>query len=73
MQCTENSKVKLTFIRGHEGLSAFHADRVIIGLPCGQGKLSRIWKIQRDWLTVGKECCPRLSSRLWGGTKYELP
>ena len=22
---------------------------------------------------MGKECCSRLSRRLWGGTKYELP
>ena len=50
-----------------------HADRVSIGLPCGQGQLSRIWKVQRDWLSVAKECCPLLSRRLWGGKKYELP
>ena len=37
------------------------------------GQLSRIWKVQRDWLSVGKECCPQLSSRLWGVTKHELP
>ena len=60
--------LRLTFIRGHEGFLKFHADRVIIGLPCGQGQLSRIWKVQRDWLSVGKECCPLLSRRLWGGT-----
>ena len=65
--------LSLTFIRGHEGFSKFHADRVIIGLPCGQGQLSRIWKVQRDWLSVGKECCSRLSRRLWGETKCELP
>ena len=28
---------------------------------------------ERDWLSVGKECCPRLSRRLWGGKIYELP
>ena len=65
--------LRLTFIRGHEGFSEFHADHVIIGSPCGQGQLSRIWKVQRDWLSLGKECCPWLSRRLWGGTKYELP
>ena len=27
-----------------------HADRVIISLACGQGQLSRIWKVQCDWL-----------------------
>ena len=31
--------LRLTFIRGHEGFLTFHADRVIIGLPCGQGQL----------------------------------
>ena len=61
--------LRLTFIRGHEGFLKFHADRVIIGLPCGQGQLSRIWKVQRDWLSLGKECCPWLSRRLWEGTK----
>ena len=61
--------LRLTFIRGHEGFSKFHADHVIIGSPCGQGQLSRIWKVQRDWLSLGKECCPWLSRRLWGGTK----
>ena len=59
--------MSLIFIRGHEGFSKSHADRVIIVLPYGQGQLSRMWKVQRDWLSVGKECCPR------GGTKYELP
>ena len=56
--------LRLTFIWGHEGFLKFHADGVIIGLPCGQGQLSRIWKVRRDWLSVGKECCPRLSRRL---------
>ena len=56
--------LRLTFIRGHEGFSKFHADRVIIGLPCGQGQLSRIWKVQRDWLSLGKECCLRFYVRV---------
>ena len=46
---------------------------VIIRLPCGQGQLSRIWKVQRDWLSLGKECYLRLSRHLWGGMKNELP
>ena len=50
-----------------------HTDRVIIRLPCGQGQLSRIWKVQCDWLSMGKECCLRLSTRLWGGMKNKLP
>ena len=33
----------------------FHADRVIIDeLTCGQGQPSRIWKVQRDWLSLLK-------------------
>ena len=32
-------------------LRRLHADRVIIRLPCGQGQLSRIWKVQCDWLS----------------------
>ena len=50
-----------------------HADRVIIRLPCSQGQLSRIWKVQCDWLSLGKKCCFPLSRRLWGGKKNELP
>ena len=83
MQCTEYSKIwlhltfaalSLTFIRSHKAFRVFLADRVIIGLPCGQGQLSRIWKVQCDWLSLGKECCSRLSRRrLWEGTKSELP
>ena len=73
MQCTKNFKIwlnlsfaalSLTWIRGHEGFSKFHGDRVIIGLPCGQGQLSRIWKVQRDWLSLGNECCLRLYVRV---------
>ena len=35
----------------------FHADQVIFVLPCNQGQPSRIWKVQCDWLRLGKECC----------------
>ena len=83
MQCTEYSKrrqnltfasLSLTFIIGHKTFPVFHADRVILsGYPAGQGQPSRIWKVQCDWLTMGKECCSRLSGLLWEGTKYELP
>ena len=62
--------LNLTFLRGQK---CFHADRVIIRLPCGQGQPSRIWKLQCDWLSLGKECWVRLSRRLWGGMKDELP
>ena len=82
MQCLEYSEIRLnlifaaqnlTFIRGKKYFPVFHADRVIIKLPYGQGQLSRIWKVQCDWLSLGKECCTRLSRRLWGGMKDELP
>ena len=81
MQCMEYYKIglnltgaalSLTFIRGHKAFPEFQTDRVIIGLPCGQGQPSRIMKVQCDWLSLGKECCSRLSRRLSDGTKYEL-
>ena len=83
MQCMKYSKIwlnptfaalNLTFIRRQKAFPVFHADRVIIRLPaCGQGQLSRVWKKQCDWLSLGKECCLRLSRRLWEGMKCELP
>ena len=82
MQCMEYSKIwlnlifaalNLTFIRGQKAFPVFNADRVIIRLPCGQGQLSRIWEVQCGWLSMGRECCLRLSRRLWGGMKNELP
>ena len=81
MQCMKYSKIwlnltfaalNLSFIRGQKAFQVFYADQVIIRLPCGQGQLSRIWKVQCDWLSLGKECCLRLSRRLWGGMKNEL-
>ena len=63
----------LTFIRGHKAFLVFRTDQVIVGLPGGQGQLFRIWKVQCDWLSLGMECCSRLSRRLWGGTKHKLP
>ena len=81
MQCMKYSKIwlnltfaalNLSFIRGQKAFQVFHADRVIIRLPCGQGQLSRIWKVQCDWLSLGKECCLRLSRCLRGGMKNEL-
>ena len=47
-------------------------DRGIIGLPCGQGQPSRIWKAQCDWLSLGKECCSRLS-RVVGRDEIRAP
>ena len=61
MQCMKYSKIwlnltfaalNLTFIGGQKAFPLFHADWVIIRLPCGQGQLSRIWKVQCDWLGV---------------------
>ena len=37
--------VNLTFIRGQKAFPVFRADQEIIRLPCGQGQLSRIWKV----------------------------
>ena len=65
--------LNVTFIRGQKAFPGFLADRVIIRLPCGQGQLSRIWKVQSDWLSMGKESCLRLSRHLWGGMKNDLP
>ena len=81
MQCKEYSKIwlhltfvalSLSFTKGRKAFPVFHTDRVFIGLPCGQGQLSRIWKVQCYWLSMGKECCSRLRRRLRGGTKYQL-
>ena len=56
--------LSLTFFRGHKPFLVFRVDREIIGLPYGQGQLSRIWKVQCDWLSLGKQCCSGLSRRL---------
>ena len=82
MQRTEYSKIwlnrifaalNLTFIRGQKAFPVFHADQIIIRLPCGQGQLSRIWKVQCDWPSLGKEYCLWLSGRLWGRMKTSSP
>ena len=83
MKCMEYSKIllnlifaalNLRFIRGQKVFPVIHADQVIIiRLPCGQGQLSRIWKVQCDWLSIGKERCLQLSRRLCRGMKNELP
>ena len=63
MQCMEYSKLwpSLTFAalivtltRGYKAFPLFHADRVIIGLPCSQGQFSRIWKVQCRLAKLGK-------------------
>ena len=83
MQCLKYSKIwlnlifvalNLTFIRGQKAFPVFLADRVIIRLPCGQGQLSRIWKVQCDWLSMGKECCQDGWAGVWGeGWKTSSP
>ena len=45
--------LNLTCTRGQKAFPVFHADRVIIRLPCGQSQLSRIWKVQCEWLGKG--------------------
>ena len=81
MQCKEYSKIwrnlifaalNLKFIRGDKAFPVFHSDLAITGLPCGQGQLSRIWKVQCDRLSLGKECCSRLK-RLLEGMRDALP
>ena len=66
------ASLNLIFIRGQKAFPVFHADRVIIRLPCSQGQLSRIWKVQCDWLSLGKEYCLQWSRHLWRGMKDEL-
>ena len=46
--------MNLTFIRGQKAFPVVRADRVI-RLPCSQGQLSRIWKVQCDLLSVEKK------------------
>ena len=65
--------VQHLLVVSYKASPVFHADCVIIGLPCGQGQLSRIGKVQCDWLSLGKECCLRLSRHLWGGMKTSSP
>ena len=66
--------LNITFIRGQKAFPVFHAYRVIISYPAVKVNLvSRIWKVQCDWLGLGKECCLRLSRRLWGEMNDELP
>ena len=65
--------LRLTFIRGHEGFLKFHADRVIIGLPCGQGQLSRIWKVQRDLAKRGKGMLSSVEQAFVGREEIRAP
>ena len=65
--------LSVTFIRGYKAFLVFHADRVINRLPCDQGQLSRFWKVQCDWLSLGKESCSLLSRHLWKGRNTSSP
>ena len=52
----------------------FHADRVIIdGLTCSQGQPSRIWKVQRDWLSLGKGMLFSVEQALAGRDEIRTP
>ena len=51
----------------------FHADRVIFRLPCGQGQLSRIWKVQCDWLSMGKGMLSSVEQAFVGRNEKRAP
>ena len=52
----------------------FQADRVIIdGLTCGQGQPSRIWKVQRDWLSLLKGLLFSVEQALAGRDEIRTP
>ena len=52
----------------------FYADRVIIdGLTCGQGQPSRIWKAQRDWLSLLKGLLFSVEQALAGRDEIRTP
>ena len=65
--------MNLTFITGPQNFPSVSCRSSNYRLPSDQGQLSRIWKVQCDWLSMGKDCCLWLSRRLWGGMKNELP
>ena len=47
----------------------FHA----IGLTCGQGQPSRIWKVQRDWLSLLKGLLFSVEQALEGRDEIRTP
>ena len=48
-------------------------DGVIIGLPCRQSQLSTIWKVQCDWLSLGKECFFSVEQAFVGREEVRAP
>ena len=50
----------------------FRADRLIIGLPCSQVQPSRLWKVQCDWVHLGKECLFSVAQAFGGGGGGEI-
>ena len=52
----------------------FHTDRVIIDrLTRGQGQPSRIWKVQYDWLSLGKGLLLSVEQALAGRNEIRTP
>ena len=52
----------------------FYADRVIIdGLTRRQGQPSRIWKVQYDWLSLGKGLLLSVEQALAGRNEIRTP
>ena len=51
----------------------FHADRVIIRLPCGQGQLSRIWKVQCGLAKLGKGMLSSVEQAFVGRDEKRAP
>ena len=45
----------------------------MLARKCHLNVRNGIWKVQCDWLSMGQECGLRLSRRLWGGMKNDLP
>ena len=51
----------------------FHADRVIIGLPCGQGQFFRIWKVQNTLAKLGKRMLFSVEQVFVGTDEIQAP
>ena len=73
--------LNLTFIRGQKAFPVFHAERVIIRLPCGEGQ-STVWmakfgkgmlfSVEQAFVGRDERRAP-LKTPAWGGMKDELP
>ena len=57
-----------------DNFPVFHTDRVIIDrLTRGQGQPSRIWKVQYDWLSLGKGLLLSVEQALAGRNEIRTP